>query len=109
MKKCPYTYLQRALCADASAVCLPVVAFLAKLFLEVTEGEAVGFHHAAIRNFLATEKVGDHQLLRPENTTRTHDYSMSQTVKCEQRAVNEDTEAGESKRRARSQVAVAQH
>lgn len=53
----------------SNVVYSPVVAFLAKLFLEVTQGEAVSLHHAAIRNFLAAEKVGDHQLLRPENTT----------------------------------------
>lgn len=39
---------------------VPVVAFLAKLFLEVSQGEAVGLHHTAIRNLLTTEEVGDH-------------------------------------------------
>lgn len=46
---------------------LPVIAFLAQLFLEVSQGEAVGLHHAAIRDLLTTEEVGDHELLRPEN------------------------------------------
>lgn len=55
------------LCAVVSGSYLPVVAFLAKLLLEVSQGEAVGLHHAAIRNLLTTEKVGDHQFLRPEN------------------------------------------
>lgn len=48
------------LCAVISGSYLPVVAFLAKLFLEVSQGEAVGLHHAAIRNLLTTEEVGDH-------------------------------------------------
>lgn len=51
------------LCAVVSGSYLPVVAFLAKLFLEVSQGEAVGLHHAAIRNLLTAEEVGDHQLL----------------------------------------------
>lgn len=47
---------------------LPVVAFLAKLLLEVSQGETVGLHHASIRNLLTTEEISDHQLFRPENT-----------------------------------------
>lgn len=47
---------------------LPVVAFLAQLFLEVSQSEAVGLHHAAIRDLLTTEEVGDHKLLWPKNT-----------------------------------------
>ena len=39
---------------------LPVVAFFAKLLLEVSQGEAVGLQHATIRNLLTTEEVGDH-------------------------------------------------
>lgn len=49
---------------------LPVVAFLAKLLLKVTQGEAVGLHHAAVGNLLATEEVGDHQLFRPGSTVK---------------------------------------
>lgn len=49
---------------------LPVVAFLAQLFLEVSQSEAVGFHHAAIRNLLTTEEIGDHQFLRPDDAKR---------------------------------------
>lgn len=48
-----------------SASHLPVVAFLAKLLLEVSQGEAVSLHHAAIRNLFTTEEVGDHEFLRP--------------------------------------------
>lgn len=55
------------LCTVVSGSYLPVVAFLAKLFLEVSQGEAVGLHHTAIRNLLTTEEVRDHKLLRPEN------------------------------------------
>lgn len=55
-------------CFPLRLTCLPVVAFLAKLLLEVTQGEAVGLHHAAVGNLLATEEVGDHQLLRPVGT-----------------------------------------
>lgn len=49
---------------------LPVVAFLAQLFLEVSQSEAVGFHHAAIGDLLATEEIGDHQFLRPDDAKR---------------------------------------
>lgn len=59
--------LLRFVCAAVTETYLPVVAFLAKLLLEVTQCEAVGLHHAAIRNLLTTEKVGDHKLLRPES------------------------------------------
>ncbi len=48
------------LCAAVSGSYLPVVAFLAELFLEVSQGETVGLHHAAIWNLLTTEEVGDH-------------------------------------------------
>jgi len=44
---------------------LPVVSLLAQLLLEVSQGEAVRLHHAAVRNLLPAEEVGDHQLLRP--------------------------------------------
>lgn len=58
----------------AAASCLPVVAFLAQLFLEVSQSEAVGFHHAAVWDLLAAEEIGDHQLLRPEDTKREQLY-----------------------------------
>lgn len=59
----------RPIAARAPILCsyLPIVAFLAQLFLEVSQGEAVGLHHAAIRDLLPTEEVGDHKLLRPMN------------------------------------------
>lgn len=41
---------------------LPVVAFLAELFFEMAESEAVGLHESAVRDLLAAEEVGDHQL-----------------------------------------------
>lgn len=65
LSKCVLVYCDP--CAVVSGSYLPVVAFLAELFLEVSQGEAVGLHHAAIRNLLTAEEVGDHELLRPEN------------------------------------------
>lgn len=64
-----------SMCSKTMICCLrglylPVVAFLAQLFLEVSQGEAVGLHHAAIRDLLTTEEVGDHELLRPKNVKK---------------------------------------
>lgn len=43
-------------------MCVPVVAFLAELLFEMAESEAVGLHESAVRDLLATEEIGDHQL-----------------------------------------------
>lgn len=45
-----------------SSRCLPVIAFFAKLLLEVSQGETVCLHHAAVGDLLTTEEVGDHQV-----------------------------------------------
>lgn len=41
-----------------SSRCLPVIAFFAKLLLEVSQGETVCLHHAAVGDLLTTEEVG---------------------------------------------------
>ena len=41
------------------SVCLPVFAFLAELVFEVSQGEAVGLHDAAVGDLLTTEEVGE--------------------------------------------------
>lgn len=64
---CEQPWLQ--LRASVRGSYLPVVAFLAQLFLEVSQGEAVGLHHAAVGDLLTTEEVGDHELLRPGKAT----------------------------------------
>ena len=43
-------------------MCLPVFAFLAELVFEVSQGEAVGLHDAAVGDLLTAEEVGDHQV-----------------------------------------------
>ena len=47
-------------------MCLPVFAFLAELVFEVSQGEAVGLHDAAVGDLLTTEEVGDHQVTARE-------------------------------------------